>query len=497
MSKKKLQTLESFLEEALVPEEEWPYEVPGNWVWVTSDSVLKFIGGGTPSKSIPSYWHGDIPWATVKDIKSRLLNQTIDFITEEGFNNSSTSIAEPNELLLITRMSPGKCTITNIRTSINQDLKIVRSKVEILPYFLWLYFSNNKPIIESMSTGTTVKGIQLEKLKKLPFSLPPVAEQKRIIDRVECLLSKIDEAKQLIEEAKKTFELRRAAILDKAFCGELTEQWRSENIVENPRVLYEKIEVERMSIIDAKREQSDVEQMFADNPVEEVINGNGWLNLKANMFCFNITCGSTPSAYITDAGEVPFLKVYNIVNNKIAFDYQPQYIPIEIHQEKLRKSMLEPDDVIMNIVGPPLKKIAMIPFNYPNMNMNQAIVRFRPIKYILPKYIYYCLQYDETLSEVINETRGVVGQSNISISQSRNLSMAIPSIEEQKVIVEKVEAMIQKEEAAVESLLSTGKLKQLEQSILSKAFKGELGTNDSADEHAIELLKEVLQEQLK
>jgi type I restriction enzyme, S subunit len=71
----------------------------------------------------------------------------------------------------------------------------------------------------------------------------------------------------------------------------------------------------------------------------------------------------------------------------------------------------------MNIVGPLLKKIAIIPEEYTEMNMNQAIVRFRPIKYVLPKYLYYCLQYDETLKDVINETRGVVGQSNIRFSK--------------------------------------------------------------------------------
>ncbi|MFE7294457.1 restriction endonuclease subunit S, partial [Bacillus velezensis] len=125
----------------------------------------------------------------------------------EGLENSSATMASPNELLLITRMSPGKSAITKISTTINQDLKIVRPKIEILPYFLWLFFTMNTPLIESMSTGSTVKGIQVEKLKKITFPLPPFNEQKRIADKVERLLSKIEKAKQLIEEAKETFEL--------------------------------------------------------------------------------------------------------------------------------------------------------------------------------------------------------------------------------------------------------------------------------------------------
>ncbi len=83
------------------------------------------------------------------------------------------------------------------------------------------------------------------------------------------------------------------------------------------------------------------------------------------MFCYNINCGGTPSRDISEKGEVPFLKVYNIVNNKVAFSYKPQFIPRWIHESKLKKSILHSRDVIMNIVGPPLKKIAIIPDKIP------------------------------------------------------------------------------------------------------------------------------------
>ncbi|MEN0650249.1 restriction endonuclease subunit S [Caldifermentibacillus hisashii] len=186
--RKKQKTMEELLEEALVPEEEQPYEVPGNWIWVYSKFLLDFIGGGTPPKGYNKYWDGDIPWATVKDIKGRYLVTTRDKITVAGLENSSTTMAYENELLLITRMSPGKSTITKISTAINQDLKIVRPKIQIQPYFLWLFFTVNRTLIESMSTGTTVKGIQVEKLKKIPFPVPPLKEQIRIAAKVERLL---------------------------------------------------------------------------------------------------------------------------------------------------------------------------------------------------------------------------------------------------------------------------------------------------------------------
>lgn len=188
--------------------------------------------------------------------------------------------------------------------------------------------------------------------------------------------------------------------------------------------------------------------------------------------------------------------MYNIVNNKIDFEYRSQFIPKEVSDSRLKKSVLYPNDVIMNIVGPPLKKIAIIPDDYPEWNMNQAIVRFRPVDGILPKFIYYCLQYEETLKDVINETRGVVGQSNISVSQSRNLIMPIPCIEEQNEILNVLDRLLFKEDAVLEALeekIET--FETLTQGILSKAFRGELGTNDPSEESALNLLIESLEKQ--
>ena len=98
----------------LVPVEEQPYPVPGNWVWVRLGALCEFIGGGTPNKKVPSYWNGDIPWASVKDIKGQYLTVTIDHITEEGLQNSASNLCDRNDLLLVTRIEPGKSIIAGI-----------------------------------------------------------------------------------------------------------------------------------------------------------------------------------------------------------------------------------------------------------------------------------------------------------------------------------------------------------------------------------------------
>ncbi|MBE1554844.1 restriction endonuclease subunit S [Sporosarcina limicola] len=493
MSKKKQQTLEELLEEALVPEEEWPYEVPGNWIWVTSDSVLKFIGGGTPSKSVPGYWRGNIPWATVKDIKLRFLNQTIDFITEEGFNNSSASIAEPNDLLLITRISPGKCTITNIRTSINQDLKIVRPKVEILPYFLWLYFSNNKPLIESMSTGTTVKGIQVEKLKKLPFSLPPVEEQKRIIDRVERLLSKIDEAKQLIEAAKETFELRQAAILDKAFRGELTENWRksqkNKSVLKELQSVKERRDDEEDNLKKKKNWKSSLfnYSIERDVKIDEELPSN-WVVAPVGLLCECIVPGRDKPKSFT--GDIPWVKIPDVKTDLIVSSLTGEGLTGEEIQE-VNAKIIPANSVIMSCIG----RFGISAVVGKPIVINQQLHAFLESEVILPEYLMYHIRI---LTNYMNSIATSTTISYLNKSNANSLPINLAPIPEQRVIVEKIDDLLGKENQAAEFLVkTTNHLDDLKQSILSKAFKGELGTNDPADEHAIELLKEILQEKLK
>ncbi|WP_199182141.1 restriction endonuclease subunit S, partial [Siphonobacter sp. BAB-5405] len=99
------------------------------------------LEGGTPSKAISTYWNGTIPWASIKDISQvEKLESTQDFISEEGLKNSASNVAEPGEIIIGTRMSPGKPVITKIKTAINQDLKIVRSKLLVNNNFSYFLF---------------------------------------------------------------------------------------------------------------------------------------------------------------------------------------------------------------------------------------------------------------------------------------------------------------------------------------------------------------------
>lgn len=338
---------------------------------------------------------------------------------------------------------------------LNQRVCCIRSSSPaLLDDYLFLYLPDPLKKINDATPSVTVKHLSTKTLAITPIPIPPIAEQKRIVDRIESLFAKLDEAKEKAQSVLDSFETRKAAILHKAFTGELTAKWRAEHGYGLDR----------------------------------------WKPVSLQDVCEKIVCGKTPKEFISKSGEIPYLKVYNIVNNQINFEANPQFIPNAIHEGQLRSSVLKPDDVIMNIVGPPLRKIAIIPDTYPEWNMNQAIVRFRPMKSILiPRFLYYALLNPETLDDVIASTKGVVGQANISISQSRNLKILMPVSSEQVEIVRLLDKLLTKEQQAKEAAEAVlEKIELLKKSILARAFRGELGTNDPTEESAVELLKSVL-----
>lgn len=160
-------------------------QLPQNWLkTIYQNVILDIYGGGTPSKNELSYWNGIIPWCSVKDLGSELfLNKTVNTITETGLKNSTAKIVKAGDFILCTRMALGKIRIPLIDMAINQDLKGIKiSKYINNKYFLYHILANNFE-----GTGTTVKGINQKDFVSMPFLLPPICEQKRIIEKIELI----------------------------------------------------------------------------------------------------------------------------------------------------------------------------------------------------------------------------------------------------------------------------------------------------------------------
>lgn len=486
MAKKKM-TLEEKLEEAIVKDVH--YEVPERWINVNLNSIVKFEKGKKPKLLIDDFEDKAIPYVTIKCFQTKEAEQ-YTFATE------TNRLCNEDDILIVWDGARAGLIGTGVQGAVGSTLCNIRFNC-INKKFMYYYFLSKYDLINSNTKGTGIPHVDPSYLETLVLSIPPLKEQQRIVDKIESLFEKLDKAKELIEEARDDFEKRKSAILEKAFRGELTKEWRTNNRnkILGKAELFNHIKEVRFSLINSNKERKEIESIFNNYKYVDETLPDGWIKLKSAMVCELISCGKTPTGSITEKGEVAYLKVYNIVNNKIDFEYKPQFIDYETHSTKLKSSMLKPNDVIMNIVGPPLKKIAIIPETYKDWNMNQALVRFRTIDCIDYKYYYYCLLYDDTLKDVINATRGVVGQANISVSQSRNLDIIVPSIEEQKEIVRILDNLLEKEYKIEELTELEEQIELIKKSILAKAFRGQLGTNCEDDESALAILKEMLKKE--
>lgn len=443
---KKELTPEERLQNALVPKEEWPYELPEGWKWVALDGVCDFERGITFPASVKesNKREGNIACLRTANVQEEIDLSDLIYVDTAYVKNKKEKIVRNGDIIMSSANSRelvGK--VSYISSDIREPMTFggfvlaIRSfgaLSRFVFYYLRMLFLLGR--FRGQSTQTTnIANISTKKLAKVKMALPPQNVQISIVSFLDQEFRRLDEAKDQIQSVLDSSAERKQSILHKAFTGELTEKWRKEN----------------------------------GHSLDE------WKIIKLQDYCEKITCGKTPKNDIAAEGDIPYLKVYNIVNNSIDFHSKPQFIPREVHEGKLNSSRLKPHDVIMNIVGPPLRKIAIVPEDYPEWNMNQAIVRFRPKNGLHYKYLYYALINPETLDAVIQQTKGVVGQANISVTQSRNLTIPLPSLQEQMEIVKCIEQLLNQEANVIEVIeKSIEEINEMKKAILSKAFRGEL-----------------------
>ena len=234
MAKKRTEkSLDQMLKEALVKEDKQPYAVPGNWVWVKLGKLTNVVGGGTPKTTVSEYWeNGDIGWITPADLSNYngiYIGMGKRNISRLGLEKSSAKILTKGSILLSSRAPIGYVAIASNELCTNQGFKSFEASDALIPEYGFWNLKFSKDLIESMSSGTTFREISGKRAAQIQFPLSPLSEQKRIVIKLSSMLGKLNEAHELIWEAKETFEERRAAILNKAFTGELTKKWRDEN----------------------------------------------------------------------------------------------------------------------------------------------------------------------------------------------------------------------------------------------------------------------------
>jgi len=480
-------TLEELLEEALVPEDEHPYEVPDNWLWSKANIVCDVRDGTHDS---PLYINDGIPLITSKNLNNGILDfNNVNFISIEDHNNISKRSKVDNGDILFAMIGTigNPVLVENIEYEFsikNVALFKPRKKLVLSSYIY--YYLNNKFYLDTLSNqskGSTQKFISLGKLRGSLIPLPPQQEQKRIVEKIKSMFIKLDEAKELIEEAREGFKKRKASILAKAFRGELTNKWREGH----PDV---ESADELLNMIQSNENISNEE---IDSPFDL---SDKWELVILGTISELITKGASPRwqgiNYTNDPSQVLFITSENVREGYLDLN-EPKYLE-NFFNNKQKRSILKKGDILLNIVGASIGRAAIYDKDY-DANINQAVSLIRLNELIDGNYIKYFLNSTYALL-FYNQNKVDVARANLSLKDVSSIPIPLPSNEEQKEIVSILDKLLKEESKIKELTQFEEQIESLKKSILNKAFRGQLGTNDPENEKAIDLLKEVMEEKL-
>ena len=428
--------------------------LPKGWVCTPlTEAIDKIVGGGTPSKAVSSYYEGEIPWMTVKDMNKFRPIDTMDHISQEGVNNSSTNVIPAGTPIIATRMSLGKIVRANFDSAINQDLKAIFLNNEINDYYFEYWYRSMAPIIESIGTGTTVKGIKLTQLHALDFMLPPLPEQKRIVEKLDSLLAQVDTIQQRLNNLPDIIKRFRQSVLAAAVSGKLTEQWREINEVNDWKTL-----------------------------------AIGDISTFQNGFAFK-------SGWFADSGKYQVIKLGNVKDDYLKLEKSPAFINSDIAKEYI-KYKPNVGDILISMTGTKYKGdygyVCRVNEDLPIL-INQRVGRIvaKP-DLIDSNFLLQYMRSELFRVEFLKGETGGVNQGNVGTKHIQSCPIGIPSLKEQTEIVRLVEQYFALADTLEKNLASAKqRVDSLTQSILAKAFRGELVPQDPNDEPADKLLARI------
>ena len=451
--KKTALTIEERLQQTLVPAEEQPYEVPENWVWVRLKSVASWGSGGTPSRKHEEYYNGDILWIKTGELNNGWIYDTEEKITDEGLKKSSAKLFPPYSVLIaMYGATIGKVAILGVPATTNQACACAVCNKSLLYMYLFYYCISQKNVFIEKGKGGAQPNISQIILKQHPIPLPPLFEQQRIVERIEELFAKLDEAKERLQEVADSFAVRKAAILHKAFTGELTKQWRLENGVSD-----ESWEERKLGEVGS----------WLGGGTPSTSREEYWEN--GNILW--ITSKDMKSAVIEDT----LMKVNEIgVKNSSANYIEKPALLVVMRSGILRRTF----------------PVAMVkkPFT-----VNQDLKAIIPDKDDLEFLFWMLLSNERRILDSCMKNGTTV--ESINSNALKAFAFKCPTLSEQHEIVRLIDDLLARERSAQQATeRALASIDLMKKSILARAFRGELGTNKASEASALELLRQVLAE---
>jgi type I restriction enzyme S subunit len=472
------------------------------------------------------------------------------FISEQGLADSGARWLPQGAVLFSSRAPIGYVAVASRPVTTNQGFKSFVPGNGLNSEYLYYWLTSAKQSAEALASGTTFLELSGAKAALIPLPLAPAAEQTRIVEKLEELLSDLDAGVAELKAAQKKLGQYRQSLLKAAVEGALTAEWRAARQLVGPESavrqahhdrdtttvrpepvegpssahpstgsgrtdeaetgaqLLQRILQERRARWEAKQRAKFAEQgkpppkgwqAKYPEPVQPDTSGlpdlpEGWVWASGEQLCEFITKGTTPPKEL-DAGSdksIPFLRVTNLTDKGKLDLTDKVFVSEETHRGFLARSTVYPNDVLMNIVGPPLGQVSVVPNTFDEWNINQAIAIFRAVDGVLPGYV--CLYLLSPLAQQWLKARSktTAGQTNLTLEVCRSLPFPLPPQEEQRALVLNLDGAIDvttRQRTAIEVSLKQSAAQR--KNILRAAFTGQLVPQDPNDEPASALLARI------
>lgn len=444
---------------------------PNDWKRATVGQVSDCILGGTPSTEVPQFWGGSIPWMASGDVHIRRIYDVPGRITELGLRSSNATLTSPPTVavgLAGQGKTRGTVALVLCTLSTNQSIALLRANgIDLRTDYLFHNLDSRYEELRARSSGGGRGGLSKAILEMVPIDLPPLIEQRKISEILDTLDTAIHETEAIIAKLK---AVKQGLLHDLLTRG-----------------------------IDANGElrlsQDEAPHLYKESPLGWI--PKKWESITTTERCSLITKGTTPATnrmWQDDEG-IRFLRVDNLLFDG-TFDFEASNfrISLETHKNELRRSICLPDDVLMNIVGPPLGKLGIVTDVDGEMNINQAIALFRPKPELLSKFLLVWLGSVQAQNWFRKRAKQTSGQVNLTLGLCQELPLPDIPIEEQKAIVSRVEEIQNRISWETEQL---GKLLMLKSGLMDDLLTGRVrvtplleASSSSAQRPAAQIIQE-------
>jgi type I restriction enzyme, S subunit len=472
--------------------------LPPGWVWTTVGEIADV----TRKRADPQK-HPELPFIGLEHIEAHTMRCLGSVPATEMRSNAESFTAGD---VLYGRLRPylNKVYRANFTGLCSAEFIVFRTVAHLdskyLQYFLnaWDFVS----FAAHLNEGDRPR-VDFGQLAAYPFPLPPLAEQRRIVAAIETQLTRLDAGVASLKAAKAKLKRYRASVLKAACEGRLVAQDandepasvgnRQQGIGNRGRRASEMAEIRPRPVRWDTPEPSSGTRLIPCVPPDRSFQTasdttglpelpTGWVWATAEQICLVVASGSTPKPDLMHSGDgdIPFIKVYNLTfHGELDFSVKPTFVDRVTHEGLLSRSRTYPGDILTNIVGPPLGKVSLVPNQFSEWNINQAIAIFRPTDICDRHFLAYVLQSPDVKRRFELTSKATAGQFNLSISTCRNIPLPLPPLAEQRRIVAEVERLLSVVTALEATVTANLKrAERLRQSILKRAFEGKLVAQD-------------------